>query len=215
MNWLEKLKDNMFEITRTAAFDCFPPIGSQTEPYYNYRYEHIKQVEIEALKLLEVYKNADRDIVIASVWIHDRCKPQFNGADHGNKAADWVLENLESTGFPKEKVKAVEYAVRNHAGWKKVPLETLEAQIVWDADKIAHQGPNYIFNTIFIKTMEVFKKDEVTISMNGIISMLADQKRDIDNYGESNPFHLEESYKIHIEKAKAVNAFLEAMEKRL
>ena len=214
MNWLQQLKSDTLNITKAAAYDCFPPIGSQTEPYYNYRYEHIKQVEIESLKLLEVYKNADKDIVLASVWIHDRYKPQFDGADHGNKAADWVLENLESTGFPKEKVKAVAYAVRSHAGWEKVPLDTLEAQMVWDADKIAHQGPNYIFNTIFIKTMVGFRKEESTISMDSIIAMLADQKRDMDD-DESNPFHLDESYKIHIEKAKAVNAFLEAMEKRL
>ena len=113
MDWLEILKNRMLEITKTAAYEFFPPIGSYTEPYYNLRFEHVKQVEIEALKLLEAH-GGDKDIVLASVWIHDRYKPQFYGPDHGNKAADWALENLESKGFQKEKIKAVEYAVRNH-----------------------------------------------------------------------------------------------------
>lgn len=209
MDWLEKLKSEMLEISKTAAYDCFPPIGSHTEPYYNYRYEHIKQVEVEALKLVEVYKEADRDIVLSSVWIHDRYKPQFGGADHGDKAADWALENLENIGFPKDKVKAVEYAVRNHVGWEKTPLDTLEAQILWDADKVAHQGPSCFFHATL-----GFRKYEPTISIESILPVLLENKIDIDN-DKSNPFHLEETFKIHIEKAKAINAFVEAIQKRL
>lgn len=220
MEWLEKLKNDMLEITKTAAYEFFPSIGARTEPYYNLRLEHVKQVEIEAFKLMEAYNDADRDIVLAAVWIHDRFKPQFEGYDHANKAADWVLENLGSKGFPKEKVKAVEYAVRNHAGYEKKPLETLEAQILWDADKIAHRGPSYFFQTVFILTNEGFAKNdprikyEQTISIENILPALADRKREID-YDEPNPFHLEESNKLSIEKDEAVNAFLEAMQKRL
>jgi len=219
MDWLETLKTEMFEISKAAAYEFFPPIGSYTEPYYNLRFEHVKQVETEALKLLKAH-GGDKDTVIASVWIHDRYKPQFSGPEHGNKAADWVLENLESRGFPKKKVKAVEYAVRNHQGWTKKPLDTLEAEILWDSDKIAHRGPNFLFNLFFMFTSEkICENDErinfkQTISLDNIMPVLLSMKREM-NYDEPNPFHLDESLKICDEKDKAVNAFIEALEKQL
>jgi len=219
MNWLDILKSEMQEIQKAAAYEIFPAIGSYTEPYYNFRFEHAKQVEVEALKLLEIYEEADRDIVLASVWIHDRCKPQFGGHDHGNKAADWVLENLESKGFPKEKVKAVEYAVRNHCGYDKRHLDTLEAKILWDSDKIAHEGPSFLFQVFMLFTSEsqceyAGIKFEPTIALENIMPKLLEERREI-NYDDPNPYHLDESWKIFTEKVKAVNAFLDALEKGL
>lgn len=224
MNWLEMLKKEMFEITRAAALEYYPAINGYTEPYYNLRHEHVKQVEREALKLLDVYNDADRDVVLASVWTHDRFKPQFTGHDHANKAADWVAENLESKGFPKEKVNAVEYAVRKHAGWEKGELDTLEARILWDADKISHYGPSGFFQMFFILTSEKICRSsredvkgaifEPTISLDNVLPVLSRMKAEID-YNEKNRYHLEESWKISIEKREAVNALLDAIHKQL
>lgn len=223
MDWLEILKSEMLEITKSAAYEYFPAIGAYTEPYYNLRFEHVKQVETEALKLLKAH-GGDRDIVLASVWIHDRYKPVLYGPDHGNKAADWILENLESKGFPKKKVKAVEYAVRNHQGWDKTQksLETLEAKILWDADKIAHRGPRFVFQTFMLFTSEIMSKNDMavgvkfepTIALENIMPVLLRLKHEID-YNEPNPYHLDESRKIAIEKTEAVNAFMEALQKQL
>jgi len=221
MDWLEQLKSEMLEISKTTAYEYFPAIGAYTEPYYNLRFEHTKQVEAEAMKLLKVY-GGDADIVLASVWIHDRCKPQFGWFDHGSKAADWTLENLESKGFPQEKIKAVEYAVRNHCGYDKRPLDTLEAQILWDADKLSHRGPGYLFQTFFVFTSEKIcnndktagVKFEPTIALENVMPALLQMKTEID-YDAPNPYHLEESRKISIEKIKAVNAFLETLERQL
>jgi len=222
MNWLKQLQNEMEEITQTAAYAFFPPIGSYTKPYYNLRLEHTKQVEKEALKLLATHSSADSDIVLASVWIHDRCKPQFDGASHGNKAADWTLHNLENKGFPKHKVNAVEYAVRNHTGFTKKQLSTLESQILWDADKLAHYGPSYFFQYFFIFTSEIICNRETsfdikfneTISVDNLMPAIIRMKHDLD-HSAPNPFHLEESRRIYKEKVEAVNVFLEAMQKQL
>ena len=181
------------------------------------------QAEKEALKLLEAH-GGDRDIVLASVWIHDRYKPLFYGLEHGNKAADWAVENLEGKGFPEEKVKAVEYAVRNHQGWTTVGLDTLEAQIVWDADKVAHLGPSFFLGDILLFTSKYmcenvfpFKiKYEPTFSLENILPVLMEWKKDDDVY-EVPPdlYYLDETKKIHVEKSKAVNAFLDALLKGL
>ena len=220
MEWLKILKDEMYEITRAGAFELFPPIGTYGEPYHNHRFEHVKPVEKEALKLLAFYSEADKEVVLAAVWIHDRCKPQFKGPDHHNRAADWAAQNLGDTGFPKEKVAAVEYAVRNHAGWTKKPLDTLESKIVWDSDKLAHIGPNYLFQTFFIFTCEKIVNNETqfeikfnpTISLDIVMPALARMHSDFDY---EKPFHLDETWQIYKEKQMAVNALIEALQNDL
>ena len=219
MNWLELIKSEMLEITKPVAYEHYPAVDSQTEPYYNPRFAHVTQAEKEALKLLNVY-TGDRDIVLASVWIHDRFKPLFSGEDHCKKAADWVLEHLESKGFPKEKVRSVEYAVRNHGGLVKQKLDTLEAQILWDADKISHTGPTMFFNNVLMFTSKNIsegffnQKYEHTVALDNIMSTIVQWKREI-NYNEPNPYHLEESRKIAMEKAEALNSFIEALQRQL
>lgn len=224
MHWLETLKKEMLEITRTAALEYYPAINGYEEPHYNLRYEHVKQVEREALKLLEVYSDADKDIVLATVWTHDRFKPQFIGHDHGNRAADWVAENLESKGFPKEKVKAVEYAVRNHVGYDKnlLNIETLEAQLLWDADKLAHCGPSYFFQQFFIfSAKKICDRNEdltfsPTLSIDNVLPALIREHSNLEiNYSKPTPYHLEESWKIYIQKNEAVKVLIDAIQKQL
>lgn len=208
MNWLETIKQEINEITETAAYDYWHPITGYSKPYFNFRLEHIKQVEIEARNLMEIY-GGDEDIILASVWLHDRFKPQFEGPDHGNKAADWILENLESKGFPAEKVSAVAYAVRNHQGLETRGLDTLEAKILWDADKIAHVGPSFLVSLMYLYMKETPYNE--TISVERIIPLL---KNDYDYLAKAKietTYYFGESKKLAVEKTKIMKVFIEAL----
>jgi len=139
-DWLNALKTGMKEITLPLARKYWPGVSPDDEPYYNYRYQHVEQVDRDARKLLGAH-GGDEDIVLASVWIHDRFKPQFEGEEHAVRAAAWADENLAGLGFPTEKVPAVVYAVSNHAVFGgKISPEHKEAQILWDADKLGKIG---------------------------------------------------------------------------
>jgi HD superfamily phosphodiesterase len=139
-DWLTQLKTGLKEITLPLARKFWPGLTPESEPYFNYRYMHVEQVERDARRLMAVY-GGDEDIVLASVWIHDRYKPQFGGEDHANRAAKWAEENLAGLGFPVEKVPQVVYAVANHT-WDHfdIPEERKEARILWDADKLGKSG---------------------------------------------------------------------------
>jgi HD superfamily phosphodiesterase len=141
-DWLTALKTGLREITLPLARKFWPGVSPDDEPYYNYRYQHVEQVDRDARRLLTAY-GGDEDVVLASVWIHDRYKPQFEGKHHAAKAADWANENLGKLGFPAEKVPAVVYAVAIHAydgDGQKIPADCLEARILWDADKLGKTG---------------------------------------------------------------------------
>ncbi|MBN2238612.1 MAG: hypothetical protein JW712_02470 [Dehalococcoidales bacterium] len=137
-DWLSVLRDDVKRITTEAAMAVWP--GTDGEPYYNYRLEHVQQAEREAKRLLALV-GGDEDIVMASVWIHDRFQPQYEGEKHSEKGADWAKNNLAALGFPADKVSLVEYAVGNHSNpHGTIPEQYHEARMLWDADKLSHLG---------------------------------------------------------------------------
>jgi hypothetical protein len=139
-DWLTALKAQMKEITLPLARKFWPGPSPDNEPYYNYRYQHVEQVERDARRLLKVY-GGDEDVVLASVWIHDRFQPQYEGEKHGEKAAVWAEGNLSKTGFPAAKIPTVVYAVANHSNPPQtIPESAKEARLLWDADKLGKTG---------------------------------------------------------------------------
>ena len=103
-----------------------------------YRWEHVQAVVITALRLAELV-GADTDIVEAAAWLHDVCKE--SGDKHPQKGAAFARELLPQTSFPKKKIEAVATAIEQHMGlWRDEPLTNLEAQVLWDADKLTKIG---------------------------------------------------------------------------
>jgi hypothetical protein len=142
-DWLTALKTGMKEITLPLARKYWPGTSPEDEPYFNYRYQHVEQVERNARKLLAAY-SGDEDTVLASVWLHDRFQPQYEGDEHGKMAAAWAQDNLAGLGFPAVKVPEVAYCVANHSLKKYlgeiIPEGHPEAWILWDADKLDKTG---------------------------------------------------------------------------
>lgn len=112
------------------------------DPRFNYRWEHIKAVVAIAERLAEEL-GADRDVVRAAAWLHDLAKEEIaEGKDgHGEASAQEARRILEATDFPKEKIPQVMEAIARHVGlFSDKPLASLEAAILWDADKLSKLG---------------------------------------------------------------------------
>jgi hypothetical protein len=147
--WLNWLKDDLRKITSAAAKDFWPVPNAPDYTFFNYRLEHVLQVERDALTLACSIAG-DEDIILAAVWIHDRFQPAFSGERHGSRAAIWAKENLALIGFPKNKVQMVCQAVENHSSPPgALNSEIVEARIIWDADKLSHLGSFEILTRIF------------------------------------------------------------------
>lgn len=139
-DWLTQLQTDLLMISKRVAQIHWPGLSSESDPYYNYRFEHVKQVERDVHRLMAVV-GGDTEILLASVWIHDRFQPQFEGKNHALHAAEWAHNHLASLGFPEYKVAEVEYVVANHSkAPNKIPKSELEARIFWDADKLSKVG---------------------------------------------------------------------------
>lgn len=138
--WRKTVKKAMKQATEQEAKQRF---GS-TNPSFNYRWEHVTAVVTLAIKLGEL-TGADMDVVEAAAWLHDIRKEA--GPKHPQEGAKVAHELLPTTDFPPEKIGHVAKAIRSHMGlWRKKPLQDLESQVLWDADKLAKIGLTAAFH---------------------------------------------------------------------
>lgn len=138
--WRKTVKKAMKQATEEEAKQRF---GSANPPF-NYRWEHVTAVVTLSLKLGEL-TGADMEVVEAAAWLHDIRKE--TGPKHPQEGAKAAHEILPTTDFPPEKIGHVAKAIRSHMGlWRKKPLKDLEAQVLWDADKLAKIGLTAAFH---------------------------------------------------------------------
>jgi uncharacterized protein len=104
-------------------------------------FDHVLRVYRMAERIGKI-EGADLEILQAAVLLHDSkgSAPGGEGAEragHHIASAEFAGEVLALKGWPDEKVKAVQHCVRAHRfrGQKDRP-ETVEAQVLFDADKL-------------------------------------------------------------------------------
>ena len=111
---------------------------------------HIQRVVKNAKRLAEA-EGADTAVVIPAAWLHDcvivpKNSPKRSRASR--MAAEAAGAFLARAGYPMEKIPAVEHAIAAHSFSAGIPPETLEAQVVQDADRLDAIGAIGIARTI-------------------------------------------------------------------
>lgn len=141
LDWRQAVYERMYEATLAELKDRY----GTTRTSFNYRWEHVTTVVRLAMKLAEL-TGADKEIVEAAAWLHD-IRKYADGERHPETGATYTREYLPETDFPVEKIEAVATAIADHMGlWRDEPLTNLEAQVLWDADKLAKIGLTAIFH---------------------------------------------------------------------
>lgn len=144
------------ETTERAAIEEWKQASEKQDlPLYNYRGDHVEQV-VKLAKHLASSTDADMEILILAAWFHDFAKPGLGGIeirDHGVASAELAREWLIKNGYDKMIIEKICDVIRKHVGLTlDKPLEPIEAQILWEADKIHKLGLvgllQYILNGI-------------------------------------------------------------------
>lgn len=99
-------------------------------------------------RLGETY-GADREVLRAAALLHDlgRALPESD-CPHVDLSVEIAEELMEQAAFPTEKRDAVLHCIRAHSFSRGVPPETLEAQLLRDADRLDALGVMGIMRTI-------------------------------------------------------------------
>jgi uncharacterized protein len=104
-------------------------------------FDHIKRV-YRLAEQIALAEGADLEIVRAAALLHDLEGSPTPGGDadrkgHQHTSADLARQILTGDGWPSEKIEAVEHCIRAHRFREQAEAPiTLEAQVLFDADKL-------------------------------------------------------------------------------
>lgn len=116
--------------------------------------EHIYRVMYTALEIARCEKNVDADVLIAACLLHDiGRKEQFENPalDHAGIGAEKAQRFLLECGWDEEFCTCVSQCIRTHRFRSDCPPESLEARILFDADKLDVTGAVGIARTLLYK----------------------------------------------------------------
>lgn len=114
--------------------------------------EHVRRVLYLALEIAETEPEADLDVLIAACLLHDIGREeQFRDPTlcHARVGAEKAYQYLTAHGFPADFAAHVRDCVRTHRFRSNDPPVTIEAKILFDADKLDVTGAIGIARTIF------------------------------------------------------------------
>ncbi len=101
-------------------------------------FDHILRV-LRLAELLAAAEGADLEIVRAAALLHDASGAETGGAgraEHQHYSADFAVQILEAEGWPPERIAAVQHCIRAHRFRGDESPQTLEAKVLFDADKL-------------------------------------------------------------------------------
>jgi uncharacterized protein len=98
-------------------------------------------------------EGGDMDVLAAAAWFHDLVNPPKNSPDRARASAlsaDAAAPILLDLSFPQDKIPAVQHAILTHSFSAGIAPETLEAQILQDADRLDALGAIGIARTFYV-----------------------------------------------------------------
>lgn len=116
-------------------------------------FDHVLRV-FKMAEILAQSEGADLEIVRAAALLHDAEGSQTSGGNEGRKdhhqaSADFARKILEAEGWSEDRIQAVQHCIRAHRFRDtSEPPASLEAQVIFDADKLDVIGAIGVLRTI-------------------------------------------------------------------
>lgn len=102
-------------------------------------FDHVLRV-FHLAEQLAMAEGADREIVRTAVLLHDTSpsvlRDEGKRLEHHIISAEFASQVLREEGWPNERIKAVQHCIRAHRYRSTELPETIEAMVVFDADKL-------------------------------------------------------------------------------
>jgi len=83
-------------------------------------------------------QGADLEILELSAWLHDIGSIRFGRENHHITGSEIAEEKLRELNYPQERIEQVKHCILTHRGSKNIKRESIEAEILADADSMVH-----------------------------------------------------------------------------
>ena len=122
---IEKAKEEFWKMLKDFGSDEF------------HLESHVLEVERWANHMLKKYPQADKEVVLLSVWLHDIGHYPHSEADHAIIGEQIARKFLKKQNYPEDKMNKVLHCIRAHR-CKDVFPETFEAKMMAFIDSASH-----------------------------------------------------------------------------
>lgn len=93
----------------------------------------------------------DKEVVLIAAWLHDIGTIIYGREDHHITGAEIAEKKLKELNYPIEKIELIKKCILNHRGSKHFNQESIEEQIVAEADVLsAFENISGIFKAAFV-----------------------------------------------------------------
>ena len=103
-------------------------------------FAHTCRVLGYALQILAAEKKADATVVILAAILHDISRDAHNSTDHAQAGSEKSYTFLVENGYTDKLARQVADCILTHSTSSKTQPQTLEAKILFDADKLDTTG---------------------------------------------------------------------------
>lgn len=166
--------------------------------------EHIYRVLYNALHIAKTERNVDYDILICACLLHDiGRKDQFENPNvcHAMVGSEKAYSFLVGNGFESEYAEKVKHCIRTHRYRKNNLPDSLEAKILFDADKLDATGTMGIARTLIYKG--TVSEPIYTLLPDGSVS--SGENDTIPSFFQEYKYKLEKVYSnFYTEEAKMI-----------
>ncbi len=166
--------------------------------------EHIYRVLYYALEIAKDESSVDYDVLIAACLLHDiGRKEQFENpaVNHAAAGADKAYRFLLAQGFESGYAEKVKQCIQTHSYRTDNPAQSLEAKILFDADKLDAAGAMGIARTLIYKG--IVSEPLYSVLPNGVVS--TGENDAAPSFFQEYKYKLETIYsKFYTAKAKAL-----------
>jgi len=99
-------------------------------------FAHTYRVLGYALQILETKKKAQADVVILAALLHDLGRAQGETYEHDKRGSEMGFSYLVQKGYAEDLARHVADCILTHSNTSETKPQSLEAQILFDADKL-------------------------------------------------------------------------------
>lgn len=100
-----------------------------------HRFDHARRVMVRALHLAEIY-GGDRELLAAAALLHDIEEAYDAKEGHAERSAKKAEELLRQAGFNQLEIERIKELIKSHSSEDDVDAQSMEARILFDADKL-------------------------------------------------------------------------------
>lgn len=130
-----------------ALFKDYMVLVCELNPDPSHDIFHVERV-VALAKKLAYEEGANLNIVVPAAYLHDCVyisKTDSRRSEASRLSAEKAVELLSQWAYPEEYYPSIQHAIAAHSFSAKIKPETIEAQIVQDADRLDAMGATGIF----------------------------------------------------------------------